>query len=256
MELFLSYLRASDQDIGTHLRLALLSGDWISVGLPARLGMVSPDTEIVSLGGATEASIWSIAYPIREVDPAWSRIPYGKPLVNQQFYILNEKGKPCEVGQVGELYIGGAGVALGYCNKPQLTFERFVPDPWSEVGSASMYRTGDFGRFCSDGTIEFLGRIDDQVKVNGHRIELGEIESRLSQWPESAMRGRRGRRISGDSTTGCLRRAEPPTRQSYRDSEGVAETPSCCDGAKRPCHRASTANVGQRQGRSREASGN
>jgi amino acid adenylation domain-containing protein len=181
MELLLSYLRASDQDIGTNLRLALLSGDWISVGLPARLRMVSPDTEIVSLGGATEASIWSIAYPIREVDPAWSRIPYGRPLVNQQFYILNEEGQPCEVGQVGELYIGGAGVALGYCNKPQLTFERFVADPWSEVGSASMYRTGDFGRFGSDGTIEFLGRIDDQVKVNGHRIELGEVESRLSQ---------------------------------------------------------------------------
>jgi amino acid adenylation domain-containing protein len=181
MELLLSYLQASDQQIGNSLRLALLSGDWISVGLPDRLRTVSPHTEIVSLGGATEASIWSIAYPIRDVDPAWPSIPYGKPLANQQFYILNEEGGTCEAGQVGELHIGGAGVALGYRNKPELTAERFVRDSQSDDPSAKMYRTGDFGRFGSDGNIEFLGRIDEQIKVNGHRIELAEIESRLAQ---------------------------------------------------------------------------
>jgi amino acid adenylation domain-containing protein len=183
MELLLSYLQASDQDIGSDLRLALLSGDWISVGLPARLRAVSPNTRIVSLGGATEASIWSIAYPIGEVDSAWRSIPYGKPLANQQFYILNKFSELCAVGQIGELYIGGAGVALGYCNKPELTAERFVRDPRSRFPAAKMYRTGDFGRWQSDGNIEFLGRIDEQIKVNGHRIELAEVESRLAQCP-------------------------------------------------------------------------
>jgi pyochelin synthetase len=184
MELLLSYLVASDQDLGRSLRLAMLSGDWISVSLPQRLWTVSPNMQIVSLGGATEASIWSIAYPIENVDPEWTSIPYGKPLVNQHFYVLNEQGEQCETNQVGELYIGGAGVALGYFNRPELTDERFVRDPWSAVPASRMYRTGDFGRIQPDGTIEFLGRIDNQIKINGHRIELAEVESRLVQCPE------------------------------------------------------------------------
>lgn len=184
MELLLSYLLASDQDLGRSLRLVMLSGDWISVSLPERLWTASPKTEIVSLGGATEASIWSIAYPIHEVNPVWTSIPYGKPLTNQHFYVLNELAQQCEAGQVGELYIGGAGVALGYFNRPELTDERFVRDPWSAVPSSRMYRTGDYGRRQADGTIEFLGRVDNQIKINGHRIELAEIESRLAQCAE------------------------------------------------------------------------
>jgi pyochelin synthetase len=181
MELWLSHLMAIDQSIGEDLRLALLSGDWINVGLPGRLWSVSPRTEVVSLGGATEASIWSIFHQIRSVDPAWASIPYGRPLTNQHFYILNDHGAHCESGQTGELYIGGAGVAVGYLNRPELSVERFVPDRWSNDPRATMYRTGDYGRYRCDGTIEFLGRIDDQIKVNGYRIELAEIESRIAQ---------------------------------------------------------------------------
>ena len=99
MELLLSHLFASDQNLGSSLRLALLSGDWISVSLPGRMWSLSPKTEIISLGGATEASIWSIAYPIHEVDPAWTSIPYGKPLANQHFYVVNSAGAQVRNGR-------------------------------------------------------------------------------------------------------------------------------------------------------------
>jgi amino acid adenylation domain-containing protein len=181
MELLLSHLTALDQDMGADLRIAFLSGDWISVGLPERLWAVSPRTEIVSLGGATEASIWSTYFQIRDVDPEWVSIPYGRALTNQHCYILNDQGEHCESGHVGELYIGGAGVAAGYLNRPDLTVERFLPDRWSNEPHATMYRTGDYGRYRSDGAIQFVGRIDDQIKVNGYRIELAEIEGRLAQ---------------------------------------------------------------------------
>ena len=109
MELLLSHLTALDQNMGGDLRIAFLSGDWISVGLPGRLWAVSPRTEIVGLGGATEASIWSIYYQIRDVDPEWVSIPYGRALTNQHLYILNDQDEHCESGHIGELHIGGRG---------------------------------------------------------------------------------------------------------------------------------------------------
>jgi amino acid adenylation domain-containing protein len=162
------------------LRLAMLSGDWIPVALPDRLRVLAPGIEVVSLGGATEASIWSIAYPIGEVDPAWPSIPYGRALANQQIHVLDPAMHPCPDWVTGEIYIGGTGVALGYWRDAERTRASFVRCPH---GGERLYRTGDLGRVLPDGNVEFLGRRDAQVKVGGHRIELGEIEAALGAHP-------------------------------------------------------------------------
>ncbi|MEU6038476.1 amino acid adenylation domain-containing protein [Actinomadura sp. NPDC047616] len=162
------------------LRLVFLSADWIPVTLPDRIRALAPRARVVSLGGATEASIWSICHPIGDVDPSWPSIPYGRPLRGQSFHILDRRGRPCPVGEAGELHIGGDGLARGYIGDEAQTRERFVVDP---VLGRRLYRTGDLGRWRTDGTIEFLGRLDRQVKIRGHRIELGEVESALNRAP-------------------------------------------------------------------------
>ncbi|MFC7329783.1 amino acid adenylation domain-containing protein [Marinactinospora rubrisoli] len=163
-----------------HLRLVFLSADWIPVTLPDRLREFAPQARIVSLGGATEASIWSICFPIEEVDPGWPSIPYGRALRGQSFHVLDARGGgPRPVGEPGELHIGGAGLARGYIGDAGQTAERFIEHPIL----GRLYHTGDLGRWRTDGTIEFLGRTDRQVKIRGHRIELGEIESALGRVP-------------------------------------------------------------------------
>ncbi|MBB5781613.1 non-ribosomal peptide synthetase [Nonomuraea jabiensis] len=162
------------------LRLVMLSGDWIPVTLPERLRALAPQARLFSLGGATEASIWSISYPVEQVDPAWKSIPYGRALRGQSFRILDEHGVPVPLGEPGELYIGGDGLAREYLGDPEQTAARFAVHP--QLGER-LYRTGDLGRWRPDGTIEFLGRVDRQVKIRGHRIELGEIESVLAREP-------------------------------------------------------------------------
>jgi len=163
------------------LRLAMLSGDWIPLGLPDRLKALVEAVQVVSLGGATEASIWSILYPIERVDPAWPSIPYGRPMANQTWDVLDHRLAPRPLWVPGELYIGGAGLARGYWRDEEKTRQRFLVDPGS---GRRLYRTGDLGRYLPGGTIEFLGREDLQVKVQGHRIELGEIETALAQHPD------------------------------------------------------------------------
>jgi pyochelin synthetase len=162
------------------LRLALLSGDWIPPTLPEALADHCPDIKIVSLGGATEAAIWSIFYEITHVPKGANSIPYGTPLANQSFHVLNEQLQPCPDWTTGNLYIGGVGLALGYLGDPQRTSERFIIHPESKE---RLYHTGDLGRYRPDGFIEFLGREDTQVKIRGHRIELGEIENVLQNHP-------------------------------------------------------------------------
>jgi amino acid adenylation domain-containing protein len=166
------------------LRVIFLSGDWIPVSLPSRAHRFLPNARIVSLGGATEATVWSIYFPIDEVAPSWVSIPYGRPLDNNTFYILDADLDIVPPGVVGDLFIGGAGVAIGYANDPQKTANQFMPDRFAGVPGQRMYRTGDLGRMRPDGNIEFLGRADHQVKIRGFRVELGEIESQLSRHPE------------------------------------------------------------------------
>ncbi len=176
MQMLTEHLAAAGGAMPASLRLALLSGDWLPVDLPDRMRGLKPDLEVVSLGGATEASIWSILYPIDRVDPAWNSVPYGKPMVNQRFHVLDNRLRPRPTWAPGELYIGGVGVALGYWRDPERTNAAFVSHP--QTGER-LYRTGDIGRWLPDGNIEFMGRDDGQVKVRGYRIELGEIEAHL-----------------------------------------------------------------------------
>ncbi|ELR97624.1 non-ribosomal peptide synthetase [Gloeocapsa sp. PCC 73106] len=160
------------------LRLALLSGDWIPLDLPEQIRTISEDIEIISLGGATEASIWSILYPVTTVNPHWKSIPYGRPMTNQNFYVLNNNLEPCPMLVTGQLYIGGKGLASAYWKNPEKTNQSFIIHPQNQE---RLYKTGDLGRYLPDGNIEFLGREDFQVKVSGYRIELGEIETTLKQ---------------------------------------------------------------------------
>ncbi|WP_306327423.1 non-ribosomal peptide synthetase [Streptomyces venezuelae] len=173
-------LTASDgSPLPETLRLALLSGDWIGLDLPGRLARASGGRcRLVALGGATEAAIWSNAYEVAEVPPHWRSVPYGRPLANQRYRVVDPYGRDCPDWVPGELWIGGTGVARGYRGDSTLTAERFPVAP-----DGRWYRTGDQGRYWPDGTLEFLGRIDHQVKINGFRVELGEIESVLQTHP-------------------------------------------------------------------------
>ncbi|MES1241992.1 MAG: amino acid adenylation domain-containing protein [Acidobacteriota bacterium] len=179
MEMLTQY--AADRARPGNLRLALLSGDWIALDLPERVRRLWPGAEVISLGGATEASIWSILYPIGEVEAGWKSIPYGLPMVNQTFQVLDERLEPRPVWVPGDLYIGGAGLARGYWRDAEKTERSFVFQPRT---GERLYRTGDKGRWLGDGTIEFLGREDTQVKIQGYRVELGEIEAALESHPE------------------------------------------------------------------------
>jgi amino acid adenylation domain-containing protein len=181
MQMLVEYQSGQEQKSTTHtaaLRLVLMSGDWIPLNLPDRIQAHYPNAEIISLGGATEASIWSICFPVTHVDPSWTSIPYGKPMDNQTFHVLNEQLEPCPTWLPGQLYIGGIGVALGYWQDKEKTDASFFTHPRT---GERLYKTGDLGRYLPDGNIEFLGREDFQVKIGGHRIELGEIETHLME---------------------------------------------------------------------------
>jgi amino acid adenylation domain-containing protein len=182
MQMLIEYVRRRKQRLPDSLRLAMLSGDWIPVSLPARIrALARPDLEIIALGGATEASIWSIDYSIGEVDPSWTSIPYGKPLANQGFEVLDQAMRRRPDWVPGDLYITGLGVAMGYWRDEEKTRSCFVRHPRT---GARLYRSGDLGRYLPDGNIEFLGRQDFQVKIHGFRIELGEIEVAVQSHPE------------------------------------------------------------------------
>jgi surfactin family lipopeptide synthetase A len=169
---------------GRHLRRVFLAGDWIPLALPDRVREAFPNALLANFGGATETSVWSNWHPIGAVDPAWAAIPYGRPLANTRYYILDAGLAPCPPGVPGDNYIGGGCPALGYAGQPALTAERFLPDPFSPRPGGRMYATGDRALFRPDGTMEFLGRVDFQVKVRGYRIELGEIEAALLRHPQ------------------------------------------------------------------------
>ncbi|GAA2791298.1 hypothetical protein GCM10010505_18610 [Kitasatospora aburaviensis] len=180
MRLWLDNPAGAPSGAASTVRVVMLSGDWIPVPLPDAIRAAHPGARVISLGGATEASIWSISFPIGEVPPHWSRIPYGKPLANQTMHVLDHRLDPCPVWTTGEIHIGGIGVAKGYWADEARTAARFVDHP---VTGERLYRTGDLGRYLPGGDIEFLGRDDTQVKLNGYRIELDEIAAVLRRRP-------------------------------------------------------------------------
>jgi amino acid adenylation domain-containing protein len=165
------------------LRQVMLSGDRIPLALPDAVRAAFPKARVTSLGGATEAAIWSNFFPIGAIDPRWTSVPYGRPIQNARYHVLDDRMRPVAVGVTGDLYIGGACLAQGYLRRPELTAERFVPDPFSDAPGERLYKTGDLARYFEDGELEFLGRADFQVKIRGFRVELGEVEAVLAAVP-------------------------------------------------------------------------
>ena len=185
--------------------------DWIE-----RLQALAPECEIHNHYGPTETTVGVMTYRVGSelARTPTGTLPLGQPLAHIRIYILDANGAPVPAGRQGELCIGGPGVGRGYLNRPELTIEKFIPDPFSgETGC--LYRTGDTARILADGNIEFTGRIDDQVKLHGYRIELGEIEGTLRQHPASA-------------TPSC---ASPKTKAAASDWSGT----SCRNGRTRRC---------------------
>ncbi|MFI4918473.1 MAG: amino acid adenylation domain-containing protein [Legionellales bacterium] len=159
----------------TSLRQVLLSGDWVAKALAARMYAAHSGVKVTSLGGATEASVWSIWHEIAQQACSRPAVPYGLPMPNQQVYVLNAFGEHCPVGVVGELHLGGVGLALGYWQDEEKTTARFI----THKLLGRLYQTGDLGKWSTVGDIEFLGRLDNQIKRNGNRLELDEIAAKL-----------------------------------------------------------------------------
>lgn len=169
-------IMAESKKVRLPLKKIFLSGDWIDLELPDKTKKLCNDAVFISLGGATEASIWSNFYKVTEVNPQWKSIPYGQALTNQELKVVREDGSVAGIMEEGELHIGGAGVALGYLQDDFLTRKAF----YQEDGK-SWYKTGDLAMLGEDGNYIILGRIDYQVKIKGYRIELGEIENVIHQ---------------------------------------------------------------------------
>jgi len=175
--------------------------------------------ELHNLYGPTEAAI-DVTYWACERGSERQKVPIGRPIANTEVYILDERRQVVPVGVAGELHIGGLGLARGYWRRPELTAERFIPDPFSGEGGDRLYRTGDLVRYLEDGEIEYLGRLDQQVKVRGHRIELGEIEAVLSQHEGV----RQSVVIAREDTPGLKQLVAYVVSETERGEQGVSST--------------------------------
>ena len=164
------------------LRVWTLSGEELPGGLLRKLQDRLADCTFINLYGSSEVAADATWYVCRRSEGA--RVPIGRPIPNMAVYILDPHQQPVPIGVVGEIHVGGVGLARGYLNRPQLTAECFIADPFSADPTARLYRSGDWGRWRADGTIEYLGRGDRQVKIRGFRIELGEIEAQLMRHPQ------------------------------------------------------------------------
>ncbi len=164
-------------------KVLVIAGEAVNAERLSKWRDYTPATRLFNEYGPTETTVGCCAYEVQPNDPRNGPVPIGSPITNAQLYVLNADLHPVALGVVGELYIGGAGVGRGYLNKPDLTRERFLRDTFSGRPEARLYRTGDWVRYRTDGTLEFLGPADDQVKLRGYRIELGEIETTLAGYP-------------------------------------------------------------------------
>ncbi|MBM0231722.1 AMP-binding protein [Micromonospora sp. STR1_7] len=151
-----------------------LAGRWIEAAGPG-------GTAVATEYGPTEITIGNAGYVVTEA-PGSVLVPLGEPIPNTTMYVLTDRLEPVAVGVPGEVYVGGAGVARGYLNQPEMTRERFLPDPFGPPG-ARLYKTGDRARWLPDGSLEFLGRVDHQIKIRGFRVEPGEIQEQLRRHP-------------------------------------------------------------------------
>ncbi|MCJ7623457.1 MAG: amino acid adenylation domain-containing protein, partial [Anaerolineaceae bacterium] len=165
------------------LRCLLFGGEEVDPEKVRSILQYSPPETLLHVYGPTENTTFSIWYHVKNVSPNDITVPIGKPVSNTEAYILDNDMKPVPPGAPGELYLGGDGLALSYLNSPELTTEKFLPDPFSNDPHARLYKTGDTCRFLPDGTIIFMGRKDEQVKIRGFRIELGEVTSTIRQHP-------------------------------------------------------------------------
>ncbi|MHA4812573.1 amino acid adenylation domain-containing protein, partial [Flavitalea flava] len=177
LELFLLEIRPGDCK---SIRQVLCSGEALKISQVNLFRERLPHAGLHNLYGPTEASIDVTYWSWSEEEKIITSVPIGRPVANTAIYILDKGKQIVPLGGIGELYIGGVQLAKGYLNQPELTFDRFIQDPFNREAEAKLYRTGDLGRWLPDGNIEYLGRIDDQVKIRGYRVELGEIEHCLS----------------------------------------------------------------------------
>ncbi len=165
------------------LKILIVGGDVLDPHVMAQVLHDSPPQQLLNGYGPSEGTTFTTTYRITALPSGVVRIPIGRPIANTRVYLLDDNGQLVPLGAEGEIYIGGDGVACGYLNRPELTAERFLSDPFSDKPDARLYRTGDLARYLPDGNLEFLGRNDRQVKIRGFRIELGEIEARLLEHP-------------------------------------------------------------------------
>ena len=167
----------------TSLRLVVSGAEALMTRLLNLLRQVAPAAELANVYGPTESTIGctNLLTSKREFDESEPTIPIGRPAANQPCYVLDPCMRPCPIGVRGELFIGGTGVTRGYAKRPELTTERFLPDPFSKGQYKRMYRTGDLVRWLPDGNLVYMGRLDHQVKLRGFRIELSEVEAQISR---------------------------------------------------------------------------
>jgi amino acid adenylation domain-containing protein/non-ribosomal peptide synthase protein (TIGR01720 family) len=196
-------------------RYLVLGGEALSFDLLARVTQVSGDCRIINHYGPTETTIGSLICPVDQADAseAWAAtVPIGRPIANTEIYLFDERRRLVPPGSIGELYIGGAGLAQGYLNQPEQTKARFIQNPFSIDPAARLYRTGDLARYLPEGNVEFCGRVDHQVKIRGYRIELGEIENALREHPnvrEAIVQAREDEQGHKYLAAYCVSRHEP-----------------------------------------------
>jgi thioesterase domain-containing protein len=170
------------RDVFPQLRYLIVGGDVLDPRVIADVITKNPPQHLLNGYGPTETTTFATTHEIRSIGSRTQSIPIGRAIAKTLLYILDDRGEGVPIGVAGELHVGGTGVARGYLDRPDLTAERFVPDPFSDGEGVRLYRTGDLCRWLTDGTIEFLGRNDFQVKIRGFRIELEEIEARLHEY--------------------------------------------------------------------------